>query len=150
MPITGRLLRLVLAQEGQSRSDLSGPFEQIKSSVDSKLLGQVNLFQVGNKYVREGGSITLSSGYLAQHPMEGGAVISLVNAALDAFAKAAAFELGSSLRVNTVSPRFVKETMEKMGMDSSSGISAADTAKAYKYAVEISEFGQAFDIADYL
>lgn len=94
--------------------------------------------------------MTLSSGYLAQHPMEGRAAINLVNAALDAFAKAAAFELGSSLRVNTVSPRLIKETMKKMGMDSSSGISAADTAKAYKYTVESSKFGQAFDAADYL
>lgn len=125
-------------------------YDQIKLSVDSKLLGQINLFQIGSKHVREGGSITLTSGYLAQHPMEGGAAISLVNAALDSFTKAAAFELGSNLRVNTVSPRFVKETMEKMGMDNSSGVSAADTAKAYRHSVTSSESGQAFDVVDYI
>ncbi|REG82143.1 short chain dehydrogenase [Marinomonas pollencensis] len=125
-------------------------YDQFKLSLDNKLMGQLNLFQIGQKYVREGGSITLSSGVLAQHPMEGGAAVSLVNAALDSFAKAAAFELGDSLRVNTVSPHFVKETMEAMGMDSTGGISAADTAKAYKHAVSSKETGQAFDVASYL
>lgn len=124
--------------------------EQYKLTVDSKLMGQINLFQIGRDYVSEGGSITFSSGYLAQNPMAGGAAVSMVNAAIDSFAKAAAFELGSSLRVNSVSPRFVKETMELMGMDSATGISAADTAKAYKHAVEGNETGQAFDVVDYI
>jgi hypothetical protein len=57
-------------------------------------------------------------------------------------------ELGSSLRINTVSPLFVKETMEIMGMDSSEGISAADTAKAYRYALESNDSGKALDVRD--
>ncbi len=125
-------------------------FEQIKASVDSKLLGQINIFQVGREYVREGGSITLSSGVLAQYPMHSGSAASLVNAAIDSFVKATAFEIGSKLKVNSVSPRFVKETMEMMGMDSASGISAADTAKAYAHAVTTSETGQSFDVVDYI
>lgn len=125
-------------------------FEQIQASVNSKLLGNINVFQVARKYVKTGGSITLSSGVLAQQPMVSGAAASLVNAALDSFAKAAALELGDSIRINTVSPRFVKETMELMGMDSGSGISAADTAKAYHHAVTTRETGQAFDVLDYL
>lgn len=124
--------------------------DQVKSSVDSKLLGNINVFQVGKNHLRKGGSITLTSGGLAQHPMQGGSAASLVNAALDAFARASAYELGDSVRVNTVSPRFVKETMEMMGMDSSSGISAADTAKAYRHAVMSNEVGQAFDVVDYV
>lgn len=125
-------------------------FEQIQASVNSKLLGNINLFQVARDYVREGGSITLSSGVLAQQPMVSGAAASLVNAALDSFVKAAALELGDRLRVNTVSPHFVKETMELMGMDSSSGISAADTAKAYRHAISTRESGRAFDVVDFL
>lgn len=124
--------------------------EQIKLTIDNKLMGQINLFQIGREYIREGGSITLSSGYLAQNPMTGGVAVSLVNAALDSFAKAAAFELGTSLRVNCVSPRFVKETMDMMGMDTTTGISAADTAKAYKHALISSETGQAFDVVNYI
>ncbi|WP_441257878.1 short chain dehydrogenase [Vibrio sp. Vf1514] len=125
-------------------------YQDIKKTVDNKILGHINLFQVGSEYVREGGSITFTSGHLAQNPMLGGSAVSMVNAALDSFAKASAFELGTSLRVNTVSPRFVKETMESMGMDSSDGVSAADTAKAYRHALESKETGQAFDVVDYL
>lgn len=125
-------------------------YQDIKKSIDNKILGHINLFQIGSRYIREGGSITFTSGYLAQNPMMGGSAVSMVNAALDSFAKASAFELGTSLRVNTVSPRFVKETMELMGMDSTYGISAADTAKAYRYALESKETGQAFDVVDYL
>ena len=125
-------------------------FEDIQKTVDNKIMGHINLFQIGHSYIREGGSITFTSGHLAQHPMSGGAAVSMVNAALDAFAKASAFELGSTLRINTVSPRFVKETMELMGMDSTDGISAADTAKAYRHAVETSETGHAFDVVDYI
>lgn len=125
-------------------------YQDIKQSLDNKVMGNINLFQIGKEYLREGGSFTFSSGYLAQNPMDGGAAVSMVNAALDSFAKAAAFELGMSLRVNTVSPRFVKETMELMGMDSSDGISAAGTAKAYRHAIQSKETGQAFDVVDYL
>ncbi|WP_299003907.1 short chain dehydrogenase [uncultured Shewanella sp.] len=125
-------------------------YEQYKLTIDSKLMGQLNIFQIGKEYVRPGGSITLSSGVLAQNPMSGGAAVSLVNAGLDAFAKAAAFELGDTLRINTVSPHFVTETMEMMGMDSSGGISATDTAKAYIYALNSNETGQVFDVANYI
>ncbi|MEI8618004.1 hypothetical protein P4S81_07635 [Pseudoalteromonas sp. B28] len=74
----------------------------------------------------------------------------MVNAALDSFAKAAALELEGTLRVNTVSPHFVKETMEIMGMDSTSGITAADTAKAFRHAIESNQTGKAFDVVDYI
>jgi hypothetical protein len=40
--------------------------------------------------------------------------------------------------------------MELMGIDSTDGVSAAGTAKAYRHAVESNETGQAFDVVDYL
>ena len=113
-------------------------------------MGQVNLVRIGRHYLRKGGSITLTSGVLAQQPMPGSASISMVNGALEAFVKAAALELGEQLRVNAVSPQFVKETMEMMGMDSQYGISAADTAKAYRQAVEGAHNGETLAVADYL
>lgn len=125
-------------------------FEQVKMTVDSKIMGNMNLFQIGSQYIHQGGSFTFTTGYLAQNPMPGSTTISMVNAALDAFAKAAALEFGSDLRVNTVSPRFVKETMELMGMDSSTGVPVADTAKAYRHAIASDESGQAFDVVDYI
>lgn len=123
---------------------------QYQSSVNSKLLGQINVFQIGRQYVRQGGSITLTSGVLSQQPMNSGSVASTVNAAIDAFAKATAFELNDDVRLNVVSPHFVKETMELMGMDSESGISAADTAKAYLHALSTEETGKSFDVAAFV
>lgn len=124
--------------------------EDMRSSVNSKLIGQINIFQVGRDYVSNGGSITLTSGVLAQHPMPTGSAASTVNAAIDAFVKATAFELDDSFRLNAVSPHFVKETMELMGMDSESGISAADTAKAYVHAINTNETGKSFDVAAFV
>lgn len=82
--------------------------------------------------------------------MPGSVVISMANGALESFSKAAALELDRGLRVNTVSPVFVKETMEMMGMDPSSGLSAADTAKAYEAAVEGEHNGGTLDTPDYI
>ncbi|WP_424988082.1 short chain dehydrogenase [Microbulbifer sp. S227A] len=123
---------------------------QVTEALDGKVTNHLNLFRVAKDYINEGGSLTLTSGDLAQNPMPGGALVSLVNGALDSFAKAAALETGAALRVNSVSPHFVKETMEMMGMDSSAGISAADTAKAYRHAVESTESGKVFDVPDYI
>lgn len=118
-------------------------------ALSNKLMGQVNLVRIGAEKVNENGSITLTSGILARQPMLGSSIISMANGALDAFVKAAALELTNGVRVNTVAPAFVKETMEMMGMDPTPGLSAADTAKAYKQAVEGDANGMTLDAPDY-
>ncbi|HDY8071834.1 TPA: short chain dehydrogenase [Vibrio vulnificus] len=115
-------------------------------ALNNKLMGQVNLVRVGKDYVNQGGSITLTSGILSRHPMAGSASVSMVNGALESFVKAAALEL-ERLRVNVVAPAFVKETMAKMGMDSTHGISASDTAKTYVAAVEGDMTGKTLDVS---
>ena len=119
-------------------------------ALNNKLMGQVNLVRVGSEHVNDNGSITLTSGILAHEPMPGSATISMANGALESFAMAAALELGPRIRVNVVSPAFVIETMEMMGMDSTHGISAADTAKAYLSAIRGSNNGDTLDIRDFV
>jgi NAD(P)-dependent dehydrogenase (short-subunit alcohol dehydrogenase family) len=102
----------------------------------SKLMGQVGLARVAKDHLNDGGSITLTTGILAMQPMLGSASISLVNAGLEGFVRAAALELPRKLRINAVSPPWVKETMVKFGMDPTPGLAAADVAKAYVAAVE--------------
>ena len=63
--------------------------------------------------------------------MQGGAAISLVNAGLDGFVRAAALEAPRGIRVNSVSPPWVSETLKAMGMDPSGGLPAAVVAKSY-------------------
>lgn len=120
-----------------------------QTALNNKLMGQINLLRLGKPFINEGGSITLTSGVLSREPMHGSSVISMANGALDSFVKAAALEI-SNFRVNVVAPVFVKETMAMMGMDTESGLSANDTAKAYMAAVTGTMHGQTLDAPDYL
>lgn len=63
--------------------------DDFKLGLDSKFMGQVNLVRLGMSYLNDGGSITLTSGVLAQSPMPGSAAVSSVNAAVEGFARAA-------------------------------------------------------------
>jgi NAD(P)-dependent dehydrogenase (short-subunit alcohol dehydrogenase family) len=102
-----------------------------------KLMGQVNVVRVGSQYIRSGGSITITSGLLAGEPMPGAAAISMVNAGLEGFGRAAALELGNEkIRVNVVSPPWVTETLIAYKMDLANGLPAAEVAKAYVKSVE--------------
>lgn len=123
--------------------------EQFSLGWNNKLMGQINILRVGQSFIREGGVILLTSGMLANEPMPGSAATSAVNGALNSFVKAASLELSDKLRINAVSPIFVKETMEMMGMDSGSGMSATDTAKAYQAALEGSMTGEVIDVRNY-
>ncbi len=102
----------------------------------SKLMGQVNLVRLGLPRIRDKGSFTLTSGVLAQRPMPGSSAIALVNGALESFARAAALEMPRGVRVNVVSPGWVKETLAAMGLDPTPGTEALDVAQAYVEALE--------------
>lgn len=100
-------------------------------SVHNKLMGQVNLIRIGYRYLADNGLFTVTSGVLGREPMKGSAAISLVNAGLDGFVRAAALERPRGIRVNAVSPGWVKETLIALGMDSSQGMPAEQVAFAY-------------------
>ncbi len=100
-------------------------------SLNDKLMGQVNLVRIGFDYVSDGGSITLTSGVLARSPMVGSGAVSLVNAGIEGFARAAALEAPRRIRVNVVSPPWIRETLLAMKMDPSQGLPAAAVARAY-------------------
>ena len=123
------------------------PFTQLTDAdyelgLRSKLMGQVSLARIAIDHLREGGSITLTTGTVAMHPIPGSASLSMVNAGLEGFVRAAALEMPRRLRINAVSPPWVKETLIKLGMDPSPGLAAADVAKAYVAAVIGSHQGQ--------
>jgi NAD(P)-dependent dehydrogenase (short-subunit alcohol dehydrogenase family) len=111
-------------------------------SLGNKLMGQVNFVRFGIESVNDGGSFTLTSGVLAQKPQPGTPAISLVNAGLEGFGRAAALEAPRRIRVNVVSPPWVTETLKAMGMPLDGGTPAADVARAYVRSIEGSETGQ--------
>jgi NAD(P)-dependent dehydrogenase (short-subunit alcohol dehydrogenase family) len=98
-------------------------------SLANKLMGQVNVVRYGLKSVRPGGAITLTSGLASQYPSPGSAIITAVNSAVDAFARAVAAEPSISVRVNVVSPGWVSETLQAMGRNPAEGIPAAEVAR---------------------
>lgn len=119
------------------------------TGVEHKLMGQVNLVRLGLKYVHAGGSFTLTSGILAREPMPGCAAIAMVNGGVEAFVRAAALEMPNKVRINAVSPIFVKETMTMMGLGNVGGMLASDTARAYVEAVEGQHNGEVLDVRQY-
>jgi NAD(P)-dependent dehydrogenase (short-subunit alcohol dehydrogenase family) len=111
-------------------------------SLDNKLMGQVNVVRYGLDRVDDNGSITITSGTLAQRPSRGSGAVSLVNAGLEGFARAAALEAPRGIRVNVVSPPWVTETLQALGMPLQGGLPAASVAQAYVGSVEGTATGQ--------
>ncbi|MBF6171786.1 short chain dehydrogenase [Nocardia blacklockiae] len=103
--------------------------------IQGKLFGQVHLVRSALRRLRDGGSITLTSGVF-EHPEPGMSFGALVNAGLEAFVRAAATEMPRGLRVNAVSPGWVAETLESMGRDGDAGTPVREVAQAYIEAVQ--------------
>jgi len=80
--------------------------------------------------------------------MPGSSAISMVNAGLEGFVRAAALELTRGIRVNVLSPIWVKETLEAMGRDSATGMPAAQVARAYVASVEGTMSGAVLDVRE--
>lgn len=134
-----------MAGNGEMGSIAEMPSSGYETVLNNKLMGQVNLVRFGLKYLNDNGSITLTSGQAANHPTAGTAAIAIGVAGINAFVGVAALELESGLRINAVSPSFVKETLEQWGADSSYGIPASDVATFYQRSIEGQDTGKVFD-----
>jgi NAD(P)-dependent dehydrogenase (short-subunit alcohol dehydrogenase family) len=119
-----------------------------ETSLSNKLMGQVNLVRRGLDAMSDGGVFTLTSGVLSQEPIEGSAAISLVNAGLEGFVRAAALEAPRGIRVNVVSPPWVDETLEAMGADYGPSLPAATVAEAYLASLTGTQNGAVIDARD--
>jgi NAD(P)-dependent dehydrogenase (short-subunit alcohol dehydrogenase family) len=94
------------------------PFESMTEEdfyigLRSKLMGQVNLVRIGRKFVNAYGSFTLTTGILADHPVDMTTSAAMVNGALHSFTKAVSLELKNGLRINVVSSGLVEDAVEK-------------------------------------
>lgn len=78
--------------------------EDYEAGLTSKVLGQVEVVRQALGHVADGGSITLTTGVLAQEPVATGAAASLANGALESFVVAAAATAPRGLRITAVSP----------------------------------------------
>jgi len=79
----------------------------------SKLMGQVNVVRIGQHYLNQNGSITLTTGILADDPVMKTTSAALVNGGLHSFVKAVSLEIPVGIRVNVVAPGLVEDSYEK-------------------------------------
>ncbi len=111
---------------------------QLAFSINSKLLGQVNLARFAAKYLADGGSVTLVSGIIGEQPVAGGAIAALVNRAIEGFVLGASVNMPRGIRINAVSPGIVTETKDKYAplFDGFEPVPARRVAVAYARSVE--------------
>ena len=81
--------------------------------IRSKLMGQVNLVRIGSQFLNPRGSITLSTGILADDPVVKTASAAMVNGAIHSFVKAVDLEIKNGIRINVVSLGLVEDAYEK-------------------------------------
>jgi NAD(P)-dependent dehydrogenase (short-subunit alcohol dehydrogenase family) len=130
-----------------------GPLEemteaQLELGLRNKLMGQVNLVLVGLKYARDRGSFTLTTGLLSDDPIRLGASASLVNGAVDSFVRSAALELPRGLRINSVSPTIIEESLPKYAafFRGYKAVPAREAALGYAKSVEGAQTGQVYRV----
>lgn len=116
--------------------------------LQGKLLGQVRLALIGQHYLNDGGSITLTSGIDSEEPIALGANATTVNAGVEGFVRAAACELPRGIRINVVTPTVLTESLEAFG-PLFPGIEAAPgarVARAYRRSVEGVQSGRVYRV----
>ncbi len=88
--------------------------EDFYVGIKSKLMGQVNLVKLALPFLNDNGSITLSTGILADHPVPLTTSAAMVNGAIHSFVKALKEDsYQHTCRVNAVSLGLVEDAYEK-------------------------------------
>ncbi len=87
--------------------------EDFYVGIKSKLMGQVNLARIAKDKLNENGSITLTTGILADEPVDMTTSAAMVNGGIHSFVKAAALELKRGIRINAVASGLVEDAVYK-------------------------------------
>ncbi len=122
--------------------------DQFRIGLHEKLMGQVNLTLVGQHFLNDGGSITLTSGSLSHDPHLGGASFTTVNSAIDGFVRGAAIELDHDRRINSVSPNVLEESWNIYGpgVPGTDPVPGEKVALAFRKSVEGSQTGRTYRV----
>lgn len=122
--------------------------EQVNVGLQGKLLGQIRVALIGQHYLNEGGSITLTSGILTDEPIRLGSNATTANAGVEGFVRAAAVELRHGQRINVVSPTVLTESMPQYApfFPGFEPVPAARVALAYRRSVDGVQTGKVFKV----
>lgn len=121
---------------------------QWQLGLSNKLMGQVQLALHGVAQLRDGGSITLTTGILSTDPIRFGASAAMVNGALESFVRSAALELPRGIRINAVSPGVLVESMEAYAsyFRGFEPVAAARAAMGFARSVEGGDTGKTYRV----
>ncbi|WP_327351168.1 short chain dehydrogenase [Streptomyces sp. NBC_01304] len=114
------------------------------TGLDGKLLGQLHLTRRAARELTDGGSVTLTGG-ISEFTEAGLSFGALVNAGLAGFIPAAAREMPRGIRLNSVSPGWISETLRAMGRDASAGTPVAEVVRAYVELIEGADRGRVIE-----
>lgn len=118
---------------------LENDLAAVTAAFDAKFWGQYRLAKHAVQHIRAHGSIVLTSGVASQRSYPGYSIVSAMNAATEALAKAIASEL-APLRVNTVCPGFVDADRPIPGR--------VDYVRALAHKLPLDRLGAAKEIAE--
>jgi NAD(P)-dependent dehydrogenase (short-subunit alcohol dehydrogenase family) len=124
--------------------------EQFWTGLQDKLMGQINAVLLGQHYVNDGGSFTLTTGILSEEPIRLGVNATTVNLALEGFVRSAAIELPRGIRINAVSPTVLTESMDAYApfFRGFEPVTAQRAAVAYLRSVEGAQTGRVYRVGE--
>ncbi|WP_428717794.1 short chain dehydrogenase [Undibacterium curvum] len=112
--------------------------EQWDTTIQSKLLGQINVVKVGLDFIKDSGSFTLISGILNVKPIPFAIADATTSGAIDTFVKCVAHELPRNIRINVVNPTVLEEAWDVYGemMPGFQPVPGALVGKAFERSVD--------------
>lgn len=118
------------------------------SSLQCKLLGQIDLVIQGLSYLNDRGSFTLTTGLLNVDPIANGSAAAVVNSGIEGFVVAAAIDMPKQLRINAVSPALLTESKDRYGalFPGYETVSAEKVALAYRKSVYGKQSGKIYQV----
>jgi len=107
--------------------------QQLTDGFLGKAICQMDLVLHAFKYLKDGGTITLTSGILDTYLTFGASGASCINSAVNTFTKAASLECPRGIRLNCVSPGLLTESVKAYGpyMPGFHAVDSKDCAYAY-------------------
>ncbi|WP_133407712.1 short chain dehydrogenase [Parashewanella tropica] len=120
--------------------------EQWDIGINGRLMGQIHLAQQAAKMLNDNGSITLTTGIIADHPIATGISAATLSGAIHHFVHHVALELPQGIRINCVSPSVLTESLDIYAdyFPGFRSISAKEVAQYYVRSVEGVETGKVF------
>ncbi|HHQ4663493.1 TPA: short chain dehydrogenase [Aeromonas veronii] len=112
--------------------------EQWQTTIQSKLMGQINLVNIGLNYINQRGSFTLISGILNIKPIPLAIADATTSGAIDTFVQCVAHELPRGIRINVVNPTVLEEAWDVYGemMPGFQPVPGALVGKAFERSVD--------------